>query len=85
MTEHRSVPDLRDAAGDLRTLPCVIVADVISEDPRHPRAGHTLDVTLHPDVRRLPPSVLRTLADHDLDVGTAQPQGDPPHYCFVAF
>lgn len=64
---------LDDAATAVRCHPVVRAASV----HERPEGGRrVLEVVLLPGVDRVPPGVLRLLAEHDCGVQAVQPQGD---------
>lgn len=74
MTEHRGTAHYREVGQLCLAHPTVVSADVVT-DPIH-RPGPVLEVTVQAD--RIPPGVLRTLAEGDLGVVDVTPQG-PDH------
>lgn len=75
MPEHAPVERYRECADALRTLPAVVAADVLETDIR--TGTPTIEVVV--EAERVPPSVLRTLADHDRGIWDATHRGDPTH------
>jgi len=65
--------DLEGAAEAVPQHPTV--DDVHLVDRRAVGGQRTLEIVLGPQVDRVPPGVLRTLADHDCGAGAVQPQG----------
>ncbi|WP_176548153.1 hypothetical protein [Natrinema sp. CBA1119] len=65
--------DLEGAAEAVPSHPTV--HDVRLVDRRDYGGRRKLEIVLGPRVDRIPPGVLRTLAEHDCGVGLTQPQG----------
>jgi len=78
MPEMVDVQQYRDVATALRGLPGVVAVDVMERDPRIQRP--LVEVVVGPGYERVPPRVLRTIADHDLGVRRTVPQGTGGHF-----
>jgi len=78
MPEMVDVQEYEAAAADLRALPGVVAVDVLDRDPRIQRP--LVEVVVGPGYERVPPRVLRTIADHDLGVRRTVPQGTGGHF-----
>lgn len=72
MPEMIDPGQLHDAADDLAGLPGVLAADVLDRDPRTQRP--LLEVVAGPGYERVPPRVLRKIAEHDLGVRAVTPR-----------
>ena len=77
MPEMVSKTEYDRAAEDLLGLAGVRAADVLDRDPRADRP--LLELTVGPGYLRVPPRVLRSIANHDLGVRSIQPQGANGH------
>lgn len=63
---HRpELPTCEAAADAIRALHGVLAVDVVAQDPRFAETRHTIEVVVT-DYDRVPPKVLRELAEHDL-------------------
>lgn len=82
MTEHRPPEDYDALADALTALPGVIFADHV-RDPVVPDRP-IVEAVVGRDYDRLPPRVLRTIADHDFGVWDVSRRGDPSFYVVVA-
>lgn len=80
MSEHRSPAGHDDAAEKLALLPGVAAVDVIAADPA--LGGPVLELAVGPKFSRLPPRVLRVLAEFDLGIHEMDHTGD--YYRVVA-
>lgn len=78
MTEVRDPADLRDAADVLAALPGVIDPVTVQPDPQ--LDAFTVEITVGPSYDRVPPRVLRTLAEHDLGIHDVTTRGEPVHH-----
>lgn len=66
--------DLEGAAEAAPDHPNVHDARLV--DRRDVGGQRVLEIVLGSGIDRIPPGVLRTLADHDCGIATAQPQGE---------
>lgn len=81
--DTRTIAECATARQALESLPAVVAVSVLQDDPRFER--NVLEVTVGPDYDRVPPAVLRVLAEYDFGVRDTSPRGDPRHYTVVAF
>jgi hypothetical protein len=72
MPEMTDPAQYEDFAGDAIGLAGVLAADVLDRDPRVDRP--ICELTVGPCYIRVPPRVLRRIAEHDLGVRRVQPQ-----------
>ena len=72
MPEMASPDQYRRFADDVGALPGVVAADVLDRDPRLQRP--LCEVTVGPKYERVPPRVLRTVADYDLGLHDCSPR-----------
>lgn len=72
MPEMIEPAQLHDAADDLAGLPGVVATDVLDRDPRVQRP--LLEITVGPRYERVPPRVLRKIAEHDLGTRSITPR-----------
>lgn len=82
MTEHRTATDLETAADALRGRSGVAAVDVIEEDPRLDRPA--IEIVIEPGYDRVPPHILRALAEQDCGLHDVSPRGAPKHFVIVA-
>lgn len=78
--EPRPAGTHRAAAESLAALPGVVAVDVIAGDPA--LGGPVVELAVGPKYQRVPPRVLRTLAEHDLGIHEMDRSGD--YYRVVA-
>jgi hypothetical protein len=81
---HPTVEECEAAAADLRLLGGVEAVDVIERDPRFARDRPAVEVTVTGTYERVPPQVLRTLAEHDLGLWAADPRAGGDAFTVVA-
>lgn len=63
---HRATLAACESAADaIRALQGVVAVDVVAQDPRFADTRHTIEVVVA-DYERVPPKVLREIANHDL-------------------
>lgn len=78
----RHIDDYEKCANRLRSLPGVEAVDVNEDDPRVD--GPLAECTIGPGFDRVPPRVLRTIADCDLGIDDVSTQGVEPTRYHVA-
>jgi len=73
--------DLADAGQVMLGLPCVRAVDLLDERPD----GVLLEVTVGPNLERVPPRILRIAGRHDIGLSPARSgvRGCPTHYTVV--
>ena len=69
---HKSMARLVDDLRDLPTVADVETLGIAVEDA-------VVSVLLLPGIDRVPPAVLRTLAQNDAGIADVSPQGEPAH------
>lgn len=82
MPEHRDPRELERAADEIEAVTGVVAADFIHEDARLGRPS--IEIVIDPEYSRVPPRVLRKLAEHDLGLHDVAPRGMPRHFVVVA-
>lgn len=81
--EHRSPDDLNAAKTTLAGVPGVIQVTLVETPNRAGQPAH-LEVVCGPERERVPPRVLRILAECDCGIRDVSRQGDPAHYIVTA-
>lgn len=82
MIEYKPPERMRQAGQVLLGLPGVVDVDVLTTDVR--TGTPTLEICVGPDFDRVPPRVLRTLAEFDLGIDDVTTRGDPTHHVVLA-
>lgn len=85
MPEHRSREEYADAAIRLSDVPGVIDTTVISNPNLITgEYDHVVEVIVGPEYNRVPPRVLRALAESDCGIDDVTTRGNPTHHIITA-
>jgi hypothetical protein len=81
MTRHAGLANLRETGQRCLSLTGVQAADVLTDDSR--TESHVLELTVGPGYDRVPPRVIRVLAECDVGVYDTTPRPDG-HFTVLA-